>query len=301
MLLFNYVNARLHVLKAVILAAGLGTRLLPVTKEMPKEMFPIFTVGRDGKPCLKPLLQVVFEQLHDIGFREFCFVVGRGKRAIEDYFTPDRMFLSLLRERGKRTQALEMQDFYRRVNDCTITFVNQPELRGTGDAVQRAQTFTADEPFLLHMGDDLILSKRNSHLKRLVEVFEKRKADAVFFAARVKDPTMYGVIVGKKVAEGLHRVETIVYQPKKPPSNLSDVAAYMLKPTIYGEIRKVKPLKESGEISLIPAIQALIKKGGKVYAVELQAEERRIDIGNAEKYREALNITYQYYGGSRKT
>ncbi|MDH5783838.1 MAG: sugar phosphate nucleotidyltransferase [Candidatus Bathyarchaeota archaeon] len=284
----------------MILAAGLGTRLLPVTKEMPKEMFPIFAIGRDEKPCLKPLLQVVFEQLHEIGFREFCFVVGRGKRAIEDYFTPDRTFLSSLRERGKGIQAREMQDFYRRVNECTITFVNQPELRGTGDAVQRARTFTAGEPFLLHMGDDLILSKENSHLKRLIDVFQKRKADVVFFAARVKDPTMYGVIDGKKVAKGLHKVETIVYQPKKPPSNLSDVAAYMLKPNVYPEIQKVKPLKESGEISLIPAIQALINKGGKVYALELQPEEKRIDIGNAEKYREALNITYKYYCGLKR-
>ena len=287
-------------MKAVILAAGLGTRLLPVTKEMPKEMFPIFAIGRDGKPRLKPLLQVVLEQLHDIGFREFCFVVGRGKRAIKDYFTPDRTFLSLLRERGKRIQAREMQDFYRRVNECTITFVNQPELRGTGDAVQRARTFTAGEPFLLHMGDDLILSRENNHLRRLIDVFEKRRADAVFLVARVKDPTMYGVIVGKQVAKGLHKVETIVYQPKKPPSNLSDVAAYMLKPNIYPEIQKVKPLKESVEVSLIPAIQALINKGCKVYAVELQPEEKRIDIGSAEKYREALNITYKYYCGLKR-
>ena len=151
------------------------------------------------------------------------------------------------------------------------------------------------------MGDDLILSGENSHLKRLVDVFEKRRADVVFFARRVKDPTMYGVIVGKQVAKGLHKVETIIYQPKKPPSNLSDVAAYILKPNIYHEIQKVKPLKESGEISLIPAIQALINKGGKVYAVELQPNEKRIDIGNAEKYREALNITHQFYSGSKKT
>lgn len=282
-------------MKAVILAAGLGTRLLPVTKKMPKELFPIFAVGHNKKICLKPLLQVVFEQLHIVGFREFCFVISQGKEAIKDHFTPDNAFISTLLKRGKKAQASELQEFYRKVNECTITFVNQPELRGTGDAVLRAQTFTADEPFLLHMGDDLILSKENNHLKRLIKVFENRKADAVFFAQRVEDPTMYGVIKGKQVAERLHKVETIVYQPKKPPSNLSDVAAYILKPNIYSEIRKVKPLKESGEISLIPAIQALINKGGKVYAVELQPEEKRIDIGNAEKYREALNITFQYY------
>lgn len=284
-------------LKAVVLAAGLGTRLLPATKEMPKELFPIFALGQDKKPCLKPFLQVVFEQLHAVGFREFCFVISRGKQAIKEYFKPDEPFISSLLRRGKEWQAKELQEFYHKVNECIITFVDQPKLRGTGDAVQRAQAFTADEPFLLHMGDDLVLSKENSHLKRLIEVFEKLKADAAFFAQRVKDPTMYGVIVGKQVVKGLLKVETIVYQPKKPPSNLSDVAAYILKPNIYSEIQKVKPLKESGEISLIPAIQALINKGGEVYAVELQLEEKRIDIGNAEKYREALNLTYQYYCG----
>lgn len=287
-------------MKAVILAAGLGTRLLPVTKEMPKEMLPILAIGKNGKPCLKPVLQVVFEQLHDIGLREFCFVVGRGKRAIEDYFTPDRTFLSLLGERGKEVQAREMQDFYRRVSECTVTFVNQPELRGTGDAVQRARTFTAGEPFLLHMGDDLILSKESGHLKRLIDVFYRHEADAAFLAARVKDPSVYGVIGGMQVAKGLHRVETIVYQPKKPKSNLSDVTAYMLKSDIYPEIQKVKPLRESGEVSLIPAIQALINNGGKVFAVELQPGERRIDIGNAEKYREALNIAYRFYSSSKR-
>jgi len=250
-------------------------------------------MGRDGKPCLKPVLQVVFEQLHDVGFREFCFVVGRGKRAIEDYFTPDREFLSHLLERKKREQADEMQDLYRRISDSTIIFVNQPELKGTGDAVLRARAFTQDEPFLLHMGDDIILSRGNSHLKRLMRVFEKRGADAAFLVARVPDPANYGVIEGKKIAKGLYNVRTIVYQPKTPPSNLSDVVAYILESHIHPEIKRVKPLRESGEVSLIPAIQALIDKGGGVYAVEVQPEERRMDIGNAEKYREALDTSYQ--------
>jgi len=281
-------------LKAVIIAAGLGTRLLPVTKGTPKEMFPIFALGRDGKPCLKPVLQVVFEQLHDIGFRDFCFVVGRGKRAIEDYFTPDREFLTYLLDRKKREQANEMQEFYKRVGESTIIFVNQPELRGTGDAVMRARAFTDDEPFLLHMGDDIILSRNNNHLKRLIKAFEKCRADAAFLVAKVKDPVNYGVVEGKEISKGLYEVRTIVYQPKTPPSNLSDVVAYILKPDIYPEIQKIKPLRESGEISLIPAIQALIDKGGGVYAVEVQPEERRMDIGNAEKYREALDTSYEH-------
>jgi len=282
-------------LKAVILAAGLGTRLLPVTKEMPKEMLPVFAVGRMGKPCLKPVLQMVFEQLHAVGFREFCFVVGRAKHAIIEYFTPDHGFINYLKEQRKREQAIEMEDFYKRVSDTDITFVNQPEMKGTGDAVQIARSFTADEPFLLHMGDDFVLSEGNNHLKRLINTFEGEKADAAFLVAEVPDPSSYGVVQGRQTKKGLYRATRIVYQPKQPPSNLSDMAAYMLRPNIFPEIGKVKPIKESGEISLIPAIQALIEKNGKVYAVKLDPKEKRIDIGNAEKYREALNATYEYF------
>lgn len=284
-------------MKAVIITAGLGTRLLPVAKGTPKVMLPIFALGRNGKLCLKPVLQLVFEQLHDVGLEEFCFIVGRSKHIIEDYFTPDHDFLAHLRERKKTEQANEMEDFYKRVADSTIKFVNQPEQKGTGDAVYRAKNVTGNEPFLLHMGDDLVLSKENSHLKRLIRTFEKRKADAAFLVAKVEDPTSYGVISGKQIAKGLHKVSTIVYQPKKPPSNLSDVAAYILNANIYQEISNVKPLAESGEISLIPAIQSLIDKGGNVYAVELEPHEKRIDIGNAEKYREALNTSHQFFGG----
>jgi len=286
-------------LKAVILAAGLGTRLLPVTKETPKEMLPVFAGGKICKLCLKPVLQVVFEQLHDVGFREFCFVVGRGKRAIIDYFTPDRGFVNYLQEHGKREQALEIEDFYKRMSDSDITFVNQPEMKGTGDAVYKARSFTADESFLLHVGDDLVLSKVNNHLKRLINTFEGEKAHVAFLVAEVPDPSSYGVVQGRQTKKGLYKVTNIVYQPKQPLSNLSDVTAYMLRPNIFPEIGKVKPMKESGEVSLIPAIQALIEREGRVYAVKLEPQERRIDIGNAEKYREALNATYEYFAGEK--
>ncbi|NIR87387.1 NTP transferase domain-containing protein [Candidatus Bathyarchaeota archaeon] len=290
-------------LKAVILTAGLGTRLLPATKETPKVLLPIFALGKNGKPCLKPVLQLVFEQLYDVGFREFCFVVGtRSRRSVEKHFTPDRDFIRYLKEVNKPEQADELQQFYRKVKDSTLVFTNQPEPRGTGDAIRRVKDFTGKESFLLHMGDDLVLSKKeNSHLKRLIRIFKKRKADAAFLAKRVKDPTMYGVIAGKQIVKGLHEVKTIVYRPKVPPSNLSDVTAYLLKSNIYPEIGKVEPDKESGEVSLIPAIQSLIDGGGRVYAVELRRGERRIDIGNAKLYWQALDATYKLCGGRKSS
>jgi UTP--glucose-1-phosphate uridylyltransferase len=287
------------VLKAVILTAGLGTRLLPATKETPKVLLPIFALGKNKKPCIKPVSQMVFEQLYDVGLREFCFVVSnRVRRAIKNHFTPDRDFMRYLKETNKPEQADEMQQFYSKVNNSTIVFTNQPKPRGTGDAVRRVKNFTGNESFLLHMGDDLILSKdENSHLKRLMKVFREHNADAAFLATRVKDPTIYGVIAGKQVSEGLHEVKTIVYQPKIPPSNISDVTAYMLKPNIYPEIKKVKPIEKSGEVSLIPAIQSLIDRGGKVYAVELRRGEKRIDIGNTDMYWKALKTTHEFYVG----
>jgi UTP--glucose-1-phosphate uridylyltransferase len=287
------------VLKAVILTAGFGTRLLPATKETPKVLLPIFALGKNKKPCVKPVSQLVFEQLYDVGFREFCFVVSnKVRRAVKKHFTPDQELIRHLKETNKPEQADEMQQFYNKINNSTIVFTNQPKPRGTGDAVRRVKNFTGKDSFLLHMGDDLILSKdENSHLKRLIQVFKERNADAVFLAARVKDPTIYGVIASKQVSEGLHEVKTIVYQPKIPPSNISDVTAYLLKPNIYSEIEKVKPLKKSGEVSLIPAIQSLIDRGGKVYAVELHRGEKRIDIGNTDMYWKALKTSHEFYVG----
>jgi len=221
------------VLKAVILTAGLGTRLLPATKETPKVLLPIFALGKNKKPCIKPVSQMVFEQLYNMGLREFCFVVSnRVRRAIKNHFTPDRDFMRYLKETNKPEQADEMQQFYSKVNNSTIVFTNQPKPRGTGDAVRRVKNFTGNASFLLHMGDDLILSKdENSHLKRLMKVFRERNADVAFLAARVKDPTIYGVIAGKQVSEGLHEVKTIVYQPKIPPSNISESQHTCLSPT----------------------------------------------------------------------
>ncbi|MEM5866902.1 MAG: sugar phosphate nucleotidyltransferase, partial [Candidatus Aenigmatarchaeota archaeon] len=124
--------------KAVIPAAGLGTRLLPMTKETPKEMLPIVVNRDNGTVCLKPMLQAVFEQLYSEGFREFAFIVGRGKRAIEDYFSPDYNFVEYLKRKNKNQSALELEEFYEKIKNSTIVFVNQPAPSGFGDAVHRA-------------------------------------------------------------------------------------------------------------------------------------------------------------------
>lgn len=278
--------------KVVIPAAGLGTRLLPITKELPKEMLPLFFRGSNGKMCLKPMLQAVFEQLYDVGFREFCFIVGRGKRSIEDHFTPDWDFVEYLKGRNETELGDELQLFYTKIRGSTIIFANQPKPKGFGDAVFRARSFTGNEDFLVHAGDDLILSKDNSHIRRLAKAFEELSADAALLVERMDDPRRYGVVEGMEISEGIYKVKRIVEKPRIPRSNIATIAVYVFKPTIYGEIEETKPDKQE-EIQLTDAIQGLINKGHAVYAIELRGE-RRIDVGTSENYWKTLNTTYEF-------
>ena len=273
--------------KVVVPAAGLGTRLLPITKELPKEMLPLFFKGKGGKVHLKPMLQAIFEQLYDEGFREFGFIVGRGKRAIEDHFTPDYGFVEYLKKKNKTELSGELQEFYNKLSDSTIVFINQPKPKGFADAVYQAKVFTQNEPFLMHAGDDLVFSRNNHHLKRLIKIFEQRNADVAFLAEEVEDPRKYGVAIGKEVKPYLFEVEEVIEKPKKPISNLAVIALYVFKPVIYEGIERAKP-DERGEMQIADAVQVLLKRQCKVYALKLRPGERRIDIGTPETYLETL-------------
>jgi UTP--glucose-1-phosphate uridylyltransferase len=276
--------------KAVIPAAGLGTRLLPITKELPKEMLPVIALTKSGQPCLKPMLQPIFEQLYDVGFREFAFIVGRGKRAIEDHFSPDEAFIQNLKNKNKKDLAEDLQEFYKKINNSNILFINQPKPKGFGDAVGRAALFTGNEKFLMQAGDDLIISRNNNHLKAAIKTFEEYDADTLFLVEEVPDPRKYGVITGKEVKPGIFQVTNLVEKPEKPPSNLAIVALYNFKPVIYKAIKKVKP-DRNGEIQLADALKLLIDWNCKVYGLKLKPNERRIDIGTAESYLEMLKST----------
>jgi UTP--glucose-1-phosphate uridylyltransferase len=281
----------LSITKAVIPAAGLGTRLLPITKEMPKEMLPIFTRGKDNQIFVKPMLQAVFEQLYDSNFREFCFVIGRGKRTIEDHFTPDWGFVEYLLSKSKTKEVNELKAFYKKIQDSILMFVNQPQPKGFGDAVLKAKAFTGEETFLVHAGDDLILSERTTYIKRLVDTFQTLEADAAFLVEKVSNPSKYGVIKGEQIEEYLYRVSKIVEKPHIPTSNVAAIAVYVFKPEIYRQLERVAPDK-AGEIQLTGAIQRLIEERDAVFAVELQEGENRIDIGTTADYWTALDITY---------
>jgi len=278
--------------KVVIPAGGLGTRLLPATKEQPKEMLPLFARGNNGRGCLKPVLQLVFEELYDVGFREFCFVIGKGKRAIEDHFTPDLDYLGLLEGQGKVDLASELEAFYARLRDSVLVWINQPEPKGFGDAVAQARPFVEDEDFMVHAGDTYILSPGGAHFKRLMEAHSRLGAEAVFTVQRVDDPRDYGVVEACERNDGVHRVSKIVEKPEAPRSDMAIMPIYVFKRTIFDAISKAGP-GLGDEVWLTDAIQLLADQGRPVYGVEMGPDEVRLDVGNPDTYWKALQSSYE--------
>ncbi len=277
----------------MIPAAGLGTRLLSVTKEQPKEMLPVFARGVNGSLCLKPVVQLVFEQLFDVGFREFCFVVGRGKRAVEDHFTPDHDFVRMLERRGSLNGAGVLESFYKRVEGSTVVWVNQPEPLGFGDSVLRARGFVGEDRFLVHAGDTLLLSPGMKHLKGLVRHGDRLNADAIFLSQRVKDPRPFGVVDGEQLEDGLVHVRRVVEKPEKPASNLAIMPVYVFKPSVFKALDHTL-VGKGGEVQLTDGVQHMVDAGLRVFAWELEDDGVRLDIGSPESYWEAQNLSFKH-------
>jgi UTP--glucose-1-phosphate uridylyltransferase len=282
--------------KAVIPAAGLGTRLLTATKEQPKEMLPIFAKARTGEICLKPMLQLIFEQLYEVGFRDFCIVIGRAKRAIEDHFTPDGYYISMLNGKGKRTEATTLDEFYELVRNSRTLWVGQPEALGFGDAVLRAEAFVGNDPIMVHAGDTYIIAPGENHIVRLMKAYESLEADIVFLIEKVEDTRQYGVIAGDEETDGIYRVTDAIEKPTQPPTNLAIMPVYIFKPEIMKVLRSVRP-GVGGEIQLTDAIKQSIVDGKRVYALSLGSNEVRLDIGSPQTYWEALRLSHSYAAG----
>jgi UTP--glucose-1-phosphate uridylyltransferase len=294
----NYSNKKIEVkrkmiMKVVIPAAGLGTRLLPATKETPKEMLPIFSANRNGGMCVKPLLQAVFEQLYDFGVREYCFVVGRGKSSISDHFASDKQFIQILNENNKNDLAKDLESFYTKLNLSSLVFLSQPEPRGFGDAVLRAEPYI-QEPFIVHAGDTLILSKDNNHLNSLIRTYHRFNGAATFFIKEINEPKSFGIIEGEEVERGIYKVNRVVEKPQEPPTNLAIVAIYLFTPAIF-KFLKITNRGFGGELQLTDGIQKLIDSGFKVIAVKLGANEFWLDIGNPQAYWDALSCSYVFF------
>ncbi len=279
--------------KVIIPAAGMGTRLFPATKEQPKEMLPIFSKTANGTMSVKPVVQMVFEQLYDVGLREFCFIVGRGKRGIEDHFTPDVECIRNLEGMGKNELASDLEGFYKKLKSSTIMWVNQPEAKGFGNAVLMAQPFVQNEQCLVHAGDSCIISTEMDYIKKLLNTYEKFNADAAFIVLEIENPKQYGIIEGDEIEAGIYKVKSAAEKPAKPQTNLAIMAMYVFHPVIFKALEATKPGK-NGEIQLTDGIQKLVDWGLKVYAVKLDKDHSHLDIGSPERYWDALDLSYKH-------
>jgi len=281
-------------MKVVIPAAGMGTRLLPTTKEQPKEMLPLFARAHGGKPCLKPLLQLVFEQLYNVGFREFYFIIGREKRAIEDHFTPENNYVEMLERRRKNELADEMRDFYEKIENSNIVWVNQPEPRGFGDAVLRVAHFVRDEPVFVHAGDTYVISDGDRHLKDLIKTHRELKADMACLLREVKDPRQFGVAEVEKVRGSIYRLKKVEEKPEKPRTNLAIMPIYIFNPVIFKALKEVSPGK-GNEIQLTDGMQRIIDMGLSSYALKMGPKDIWLDIGTIQTYWNALETSFSRF------
>jgi len=275
--------------KAVLPVAGLGTRMLPATKEQPKEMLPVFAKTRNGELCVKPLLQLIFEQLYENGAREFIFVVGRGKRTVEDHFTPDYTYLEMLRG-SKPSLADDLERFYNMINTSMITWINQPQPLGFGHAVLITQPLIGDDSFIVHAGDTYIMP--DSFMQRMVRIFKEEKADAVLLLQEVENPRQYGVAEVSEYDERVYHVKEVVEKPQEPRSNLAIMPVYVFRHELFNALRET-PKGVGGEIQLTDGIQRLIQQGRRVYAIKLE-NEVRLDIGTPTQYWYALVNSYRW-------
>jgi len=268
--------------KIVIPVGGLGTRLLPITKVIPKEMMPLFLHGKNGTIIVKPLIQIIYEKFFKFGLREYCVIVGKQKRTIKDHFTPNQEFL---RNFHKNTRfRTDLEKFHSMLNKSKIFWVNQPNPSGFGDAVKHAGSFVGNDDFLVTAGDTL-LPTGDKIIKKLLNSKLQGENDAIILLKKVSNPKRFGVAV---IKEEKHKIKVINVEekPKKPKSNLSIVALYRFRPSIIKALNEIKPNKT--ELQLTSGIQKLIDWGGNVSAIILDEKDQVIDIGTAESYLETI-------------
>jgi len=270
------------VVKAVITCGGLGSRLLPFTKELPKEMAPIFW-KENGIVYGKPLIELIFEQIYKEGIREYCFITGRTKRTIENHFTPD----------PSSNLPHTMKSFYEKLTNSKIFWVTQNEPKGFGDAVRYASSFVGLNNFILHAGDvSIIPNKKANPIKKLIDTSLQSNIDAVLLIRKVDDPQRHGIVTLKENNGEIPQVLNAVEKPDKPQSELGIMPMYLLSPLIFSALEKTQPDKNN-EIQLTDAIQKLIEAGKNVRAIRVD-DEKFLDVGVPDSYWNALQDSHDH-------
>jgi UTP--glucose-1-phosphate uridylyltransferase len=264
--------------KCLFPAAGYGTRFLPATKAVPKEMLPVLT---------KPLLQYGVEEALSAGISNLAIVTGRGKRSIEDHFDNAFELESQLKGTSKEYYLKEIRDI---INKSTFTYVRQKQMLGLGHAILTGEPLIGNEPFAVILADDLCDCKDTSVIAQMIEIYNKYQCSIIAITevplSQTKD---YGIIDCKPISNSndIFWVTNMIEKPKKKdaPSNLAIIGRYILTPDIFTILKNIKP-DNNGEIQITDALVTQAKKG-KVIAYKFEGE--RFDCGSIKGYLDGIN------------
>jgi UTP--glucose-1-phosphate uridylyltransferase len=266
--------------KCLFPVAGYGTRFLPATKSMPKEMLPIVN---------KPLVQYGVEEALDAGLYEIGFVTGRGKRAINDHFDTNYELEKEIAGSGKEELLTGIRDV---INRGTFSTTRQREMAGLGNAILTGQTLIGDEPFGVVLADDLCFGEGPGVLSQMVELYKQFRCTIVAIQEVPSDQIeKFGVIAGEQIREDVFRVTDMVEKPKAEdaPSNLAIIGRYILTPDIFDIIRDT-PAGKNGEVQITDALLTQAKRGA-VMAYKFKG--RRYDCGSIQGFIDATNYCYE--------
>lgn len=265
--------------KCLFPAAGYGTRFLPATKAIPKEMLPVLT---------KPLLQYGVEEAIGAGLNTMAIVTGRGKRAIEDHFDISYELEHQIKGTSKESYLREIRSV---IDNCTFSYTRQIEMKGLGHAILSGETLIGQEPFAVILADDLCHNDGESILAQMVKLYEEHRCSIVAVEEVPQEETnKYGVIAGEFLSDDIVRVDNMVEkpEPKDAPSNLAIIGRYILTPDIFDILKNTQPGK-GGEIQITDALLEQAKQG-KVIAYKFKGQ--RFDCGSVDGFVKATNFFY---------
>ncbi len=267
--------------KCLFPAAGYGTRFLPATKAMPKEMLPVLT---------KPLIQYGVEEAMDAGLTEMAIVTGRGKRAIEDHFDISYELEHQIKGTEKEKYLADIRNI---IDVCSFSYTRQIAMKGLGHAILTGRTLIGDVPFAVLLADDLCVGDdKGGVLAQMVELYKKYRCSIVAIEEiDIKDSSKYGIISGKEMESGVYMVSDMVEKPspQDAPSNLAIIGRYILTPDIF-EILENTPAGKNGELQITDALKIQAKNN---MVVAYKFKGKRFDCGCVEGFVEATNAFYE--------
>jgi UTP--glucose-1-phosphate uridylyltransferase len=266
--------------KCLFPVAGYGTRFLPATKSMPKEMLPVVN---------KPLVQYGVEEAIEAGMKNCAMVTGRGKRSIDDHFD---ISYELEHQISGSSKEVHLKSIRNVLNEGIFTQVRQREMKGLGHAILTGEALIGNEPFGVLLSDDLCFNEGQGVLSQMADLFKQFNCSIVAIQEVPEDEVHnYGVISGERLRDNLYRVDDMVEKPSKEeaPSNLAIIGRYILTPDIFDILRTTEP-GANGEIQITDALQTQAKKG---MVLAYKFDGIRFDCGSVPGFVEATNYVYK--------